>query len=145
MAGAIEQMIFFIASTGAAVGFVIVAGGVVELIGNNMDTKGTALSSDMASEISVLGVKADGTILVYAENTGREDLPLNKTILRIDGQYITDTDLSMSFVKTKTADTAWEPSEVLQLDASVSLDDGWHTIKVTNGRVESMVYDFESG
>ena len=144
MAEAIQQMVFFIASVGAAVGFVVVAGGVIDLIGNNMETKGTSLSSDMASHISVLGAKADGTIRVYAENTGRLDLPLNQTILRIDGLFIPDADLTMSFVKTKTADTAWEPSEVLQLDASVTLDAGWHTAKVSNGRIESLQYEFES-
>jgi archaellum component FlaG (FlaF/FlaG flagellin family) len=145
MAGeASQQLIFFIAAVGAAVGFIAAAGGVISIIEGKMEGTSRGLSHQLAAEITVVSVNTTGTsVLIYAENTGRENLDINETMVMIDGSWIEDVNLNINVVKSIKANSVWEPAEILELDCTVVLDSGWHGTRVQNGGVRSILYEFE--
>lgn len=128
------QLIFFITS-------VIIALGVVGALFLNVQSISTAAT--MGSKTFSQQLKTDITVIndpekipydadasnytFYVKNTGKEDLfPQYITVL-IDGSHVQDGNLNKTILN---GDAVWMPGDVLQINATVSIDIGSHSLRV---------------
>ena len=125
------QMIFFITS-------VIIAMGVVGALFLNIQSISTAatmgsktFSGQLRTDITVINdpeiiPNSSGIYTFYVKNTGKEDLSAQYITVLIDGSLVPDGNLN----KTILNDAVWMPGDVLQINATVSIDTGSHSLRV---------------
>jgi flagellar protein FlaG len=127
------QMIFFITS-------VIIAMGVVGALFLNIQSISTAatmgsktFSGQLRTDITVINdpeiiPNSSGAIYTfYVKNTGKEDLSTQYITVLIDGSLVPDGNLNKTILN---GDAVWMPGDVLQINATVSIDPGSHSLRV---------------
>lgn len=125
------QMIFFIAS-------VIIALGVVGALFLNIQSISTSaamgsktISEQLRTDITVINdpaivPKSGNTYTFYVKNTGKEDLSTRYITVIVDGSLVPDGSLN----KTILNDAVWIPGDVLEINATVSIAPGSHSLRV---------------
>ncbi len=137
----VTQMIFFIASILVAVSIAGTIIAITGLMADEMKTKANTAVSEMGSSIVFANDPRhvpyeDGVITLYIKNTGEVAQSYNNLILFIDGQYVEfDADLIGS-------SNNWVTGEVLEVTATIVLEEGDHTAKAILGNGVSDTLDF---
>ncbi|MFZ3060471.1 MAG: flagellar protein G [Candidatus Methanoperedens sp.] len=126
------QMIFFITS-------VIIALGVVGALFLNVQSISTAatmgsktFSGQLRTDITVINdpeiiSNSSGNYTFYVKNTGKEDLSTQYITVLIDGSLVPDGNLNKTILN---GDAMWIPGDVLQINATVSIGIGSHSLRV---------------
>ncbi len=126
------QMIFFITS-------VIIALGVVGALFLNVQSISTAatmgsktFSGQLRTDITVINdpeiiSNSSGNYTFYVKNTGKEDLSTQYITVLIDGSLVPDGNLNKTILN---GDAMWIPGDVLQINATVSIGPGSHSLRV---------------
>jgi len=126
------QMIFFITS-------VIIALGVVGALFLNVQSISAAatvgsktFSQQLRTDITVINdpekIPYDtGNYTFYVKNTGKEDLSTQYITIIIDGSLVPDGNLNKTILN---GDAMWIPGDVLQINATVNIDPGSHSMRV---------------
>ena len=131
---AASHLIFFIVSVIIALS---VAGGIF------MNVQSISTAATMGSKTFSQQLRTDITIIndpekipydagtsnytFYVKNTGKEDLfPQYITVL-IDGSLVPDGNLNKTILN---GDAMWMPGDVLEINATVSIDPGSHSLRV---------------
>lgn len=143
----VSSMILFIAAMLIAAS---VAGTLVTSVGDvsgSIDARSADAAETIDTEIDVISdpgsdaVYDDGTntVTLLVKNTGNGRLPADagKPDVLVDGQYVTESDRSLSVV----SGSDWMPGDVVRLELTVNLDPGEHRVVVViNGDRE--VFEF---
>jgi len=126
------QMIFFITS-------VIIALGVVGALFLNVQSISTAatvgsktFSQQLRTDITIINDPEKipygaSNYTFYVKNTGKEDLSTQYITVLIDGSLVPDGNLNKTILN---GDAVWMPGDVLQINATVSIDIGSHSLRV---------------
>ncbi|MCZ7382123.1 MAG: flagellar protein G [Candidatus Methanoperedens sp.] len=126
------QMIFFITS-------VIIALGVVGALFLNVQSISTAatvgsktLSQQLKTDITIINdpeIIPNSSVIYtfYVKNTGKEDLSTQYITVLIDGSLVQDGNLNKTILN---GDAMWIPGDVLEINATVSIDPGSHSLRV---------------
>ncbi len=129
---AASHLIFFIVSVIIALS---VAGGIfmnVQSISTAATIGSRALSEQLRTDITVINDPdnipySDGVYTFYVKNTGKEELfPAGITVL-IDGVTVTGGNINTTVIQ---GGTIWRATDVLKVNATVSLNTGSHKIRV---------------
>ncbi|VVB94848.1 Archaebacterial flagellin [uncultured archaeon] len=132
---AASHLIFFIVSVIIALS---VAGGIfmnVQSISTAATIGSKALSEQLRTDITVINdpdtIPYDGGVYTfYVKNTGKEELsPAGITVL-IDGVTVTGGNINTTVIQ---GGTIWRATDVLKVNASVSLNPGSHKFRVITG------------
>lgn len=127
------QMVFFIAS-------VIIALSVVGAIFMNVQSLSSAviigsktLSEQLKTDITVINDPeiipySSGTYTFYVKNTGVQELGTKYITVIIDGTIISDNDLNKTIIDG--SQTTWLTGDVLMINATVTLPEGNHNLRV---------------
>jgi flagellar protein FlaG len=138
------QLIFFISS-------VIIALGVVGALFMNVQSITSAatlgsktLTEQLLTDITVINdpeiiPNSSGIYTFYVKNTGKEGLGIEYITVIIDGTLIPDNNLNKTIIGS---DSMWLTGDVLEINATVSLDTGSHNLRVvtTNGIEDSFLF-----
>ena len=140
--GSFTHSIFFIASLLVAVSISGVIIGVSNNMANELVSKANAIGNEMSTSIKIINDPrqmpySDEVLKIYVKNVGDNSINYRSVIVFIDGkpaQYtanIADAGIS-----------EWTPGTVLEINASVTLEQGDHLVKVTtsNGVSDSMSF-----
>jgi flagellar protein FlaG len=126
------QLIFFITS-------VIIALGVVGALFLNVQSISTAatmgsktFSEQLRTDITVINdpeiiPNSSRNYIFYVKNTGKEDLSAQYITVLIDGSFVPDGNLTKTVLN---GDAIWIPGDVLEINATVSIDSGSHSLRV---------------
>jgi flagellar protein FlaG len=136
------QMIFFIASIIVAVSIAGTIIGVSGVLANEMRTKADSAASEMGSAIVFLNDPRhvpyeDGVITLYIKNIGEISQSYNDLILFIDGEY---TEFDARIVNSSSEN--WVTGEVIEVTATITLEEGDHTAKAILENGVSDTLDF---
>ncbi|NJD76795.1 MAG: flagellar protein G [Candidatus Methanoperedens sp.] len=134
---AASHLIFFIVSVIIALS---VAGGIfmnVQSISTAATIGSRAMSEQLKTDITVINDpdtipydSSAGVYIFYVKNTGKEELsPVGITVL-IDGVTITDGNINKTVIQ---GGTVWRATDVLKVNATVTLGTGSHKIRVVTG------------
>ncbi len=129
------QMIFFITS-------VIIALGVVGALFLNIQSITT--SATMGSKTFSEQLRTDIIIIndpekipnsseiytFYVKNTGKEDLSTQYINVIIDGSLVPDGNLNKTILNSVNGGAVWIPGDVLQINATVIINTGSHSLRV---------------
>jgi len=138
------QLIFFISS-------VIIAMGVVGALFINVQSITTAatlgsktLTEQLKTDITVINdpeiiPNSGGIYTFYVKNTGKEGLGIEYITVIIDGTIIPENNLNKTIIGSGSM---WLTGDVLQINATVSLNSGSHNLRVitTNGIEDSLLF-----
>jgi len=126
------QMIFFITS-------VIIALSVVGAIFMNIQSLSTAvnvgsktLTGQLKTDITIINdpeliPNSGGNYTFYVKNTGKEGLNTEYITVLIDGSIIADANLNKTIIGS---DTIWLTGDVLEINATTSLQAGSHNLRI---------------
>lgn len=136
------QMIFFIASIIVAVSIAGTIIGVSGVLANEMRTKADSAASEMGSAIVFLNDPRnvpyeDGVITLYIKNVGEMSQSYNDLILFIDGEY---TEFDARIVNSSSEN--WVTGAVIEVTATIALEEGDHTAKAILENGVSDTLDF---
>ena len=136
------QMIFFIASIIVAVSIAGTIRGVSGVLANEMRTKADSAASEMGSAIVFLNDPRHvpyegGVITLYIKNIGEIPQSYHDLIIFIDGEY-TEFDARM----VNSSSENWVTGEVIEVTATIMLEEGEHTAKAILGNGVSDTLDF---
>lgn len=136
------QMIFFVASIIVAVSIAATIIGVTGLMTEEMRTKANNAASEMGSSIVFVNDPRHvpyegGVITFYIKNTGETAQSYQKLIIFIDGEY---RDFNASIVGSSGGN--WVTGGVLEVTATIALDNGDHTAKAILSNGVSDTLDF---
>lgn len=138
MTETIPAMLFFIGSVVVVIGFVGVAGKIVDYGGQAIQSKGSEVAQSLRGGIDIINVNASGSIVVYAENTGSVVYDMNQTKITVDGQWINGTIAEVR----GNGDAFWDPGEVIRINSTSNLIPGWHEAKILAQKISSPNYRF---
>jgi flagellar protein FlaG len=133
------QLIFFISSVIIALGVVGALFMNVQSITNSATIGSKTLSEQLKTDITVIndpGIipNSSGVYTFYIKNTGMEQLGTAYITVIIDGTIIPDENLNKT---TISSSQTWLAGDVLQINATVSLNSGSHNLRViTNNGIE---------
>ncbi len=136
------QMIFFVASIIVAVSIAATIIGVTGLMTEEMRTKANNAASEMGSSIVFVNDPRHvpyegGVVTFYIKNTGETAQSYQKLIIFIDGEY---RDFNASIVGSSGGN--WVTGGVLEVTATIALDNGDHTAKAILSNGVSDTLDF---
>ncbi len=138
------QMIFFITSVIIALGVVGALFLNVQSISTAATTGSKTFSEQLKTDITVINdpeiiPNSSGIYTFYVKNTGKIDLSTQYITVLIDGSLVPDGDLNKTILN---GDAVWIPGDVLEINATVSIDSGSHSLRVIaeNGVEDS--FDF---
>lgn len=132
---AASHLIFFIVSVIIALS---VAGGIfmnVQSISTAATIGSRAFSEQLRTDITVINDPdnipySGGVYTFYVKNTGKEELsPVGITVM-IDGVTVTDGNINKTVIQ---GGTIWRATDVLQVNATATLNSGSHKIRVITG------------
>jgi flagellar protein FlaG len=133
------QLIFFISSVIIALGVVGALFMNVQSITNSATIGSKTLSEQLKTDITVIndpGIipNSSGVYTFYIKNTGMEQLGTAYITVIIDGTIIPDENLNKTIISSSQT---WLAGDVLQINATVSLNSGSHNLRViTNNGIE---------
>ncbi|NJD53745.1 MAG: flagellar protein G [Candidatus Methanoperedens sp.] len=128
------QMVFFITS-------VIIALSVVGAIFLNIQSISSAaivgsktFAEQLKTDITIIGDpelipynSSSGIYTFYVKNTGKEELDIQYITVIIDGTIVIDSNLNKTNLGS---DPMWLSGDVLRINATTSLQDGSHNLRV---------------
>lgn len=129
------QMVFFITS-------VIIALSVVGALFLNMQSISSAaivgsktLAEQLKTDITIINDPeyipySDGNYSFYVKNTGKEGLGILYISVIIDGTILTESNLNKTILE---GGEIWLSGDVLQINASTSLQAGSHNLRIITG------------
>ncbi len=140
------QMIFFIASVIIALG---VVGGIfvnVQSMSSAAALSSKTISEQLKTDITIINdpetVPYSGTAYTfYVKNTGKEDIVTQYLTVLIDGKIISDANLNNVI---SNSDTVWAPGDVLEIQATASLNSGSHSLRVITENGVEADFDFRT-
>lgn len=105
--------------------------------------KNSELEEKLMGEIKVVHVNADGSNLsVYVENMGAIPLSINQSKVRINGEWVVPASIE---VINPRGSELWGLNEVVEVNLTVSLLQGWNYVAVLNGNLWTPEYRFKAG
>ena len=105
--------------------------------------KNSELEEKLMGEIKVVHVNADGSNLsVYVENMGAIPLSINQSKVRVNGKWVVPASIE---VINPRGSELWGLNEVVEVNLTVSLLQGWNYVAVLNGNLWTPEYRFKAG
>ncbi|WP_456475145.1 hypothetical protein [Candidatus Pyrohabitans sp.] len=105
--------------------------------------KNSELEEKLVGEIKVVHVNAEGNNLsVYVENMGAIPLSVNQSKVRINGEWVVPASIE---VINPRGSELWGLNEVVEVNLTVSLLQGWNYVAVLNGNLWTPEYRFKVG
>jgi archaellum component FlaG (FlaF/FlaG flagellin family) len=104
--------------------------------------KSETMSNEMGTSIKIVNDPrhvpyGEGVITLYIENIGEMSQSYNDLILFIDGEY---TEFDAKIVNSSSGN--WVTGEVIEITATIALEEGDHTAKAILGNGVSDTLDF---
>ena len=140
------QMIFFITSVIIALGVVGALFLNIQSISNAATTGSKTFSQQLKTDITVINdpeiiPNSSGIYTFYVKNTGKEDLSTQYITVLIDGSLVSDSNLNKTILN---GDAVWIPGDVLEINATVSIDPGSHSLRVITQNGVEDDFDFRT-
>lgn len=125
-------MIFFIASVIIALGVIGVLFLNIQSISSAANIGSKILTEQLRTDITVINdpemiPNSSGVYTFYVKNTGKEELSTSYVNVIIDGVVVPEADLTKILLG---GNVVWTSGDVLQINATVSMQSGSHKLRV---------------
>ncbi len=143
MSESLPSVILFIATVVVAASLVGVLNLQVSHMENNALAKKSELEDKLVGGIRVVHVNAEGNNLsIYVENIGGVALDPHQSKVRINGEWVEPSSIE---VINQRGSELWGLNEIIEINLTASIEQGWNHVVVLNSRLWTPDYRFKGG
>jgi len=140
------ELLFFIGAVVVATTIVGVLAGGIQSISTGVKERSNSISDKMKSDLAIVNDPSEvpnNPVKIYVKNTGVSKMDQEYLSVVLDGDLLTEFNLTFLNTSSYINDSAWGPGEVLEVEVDIELTEGLHSVQVTmKGDVSDRI-DFE--
>ena len=143
MSETVPSVILFLATVVVAASLAGVLNRQVALMEDSALAKKSEFEDKLVGEIRVVHVSSEGNNLsVYVENLGSTLLDPNQSRVRVNGEWVEPSSIT---VINQRGSQLWGPNEVVEINLTASVEQGWNHVAVLNSHLWTPDYRFKGG
>ena len=140
------ELLFFIGAVVVATTIVGVLAGGIQSISTGVKERSNSISDKMKSDLAIVNDPSEdpnNPVKIYVKNTGVSKMDQEYLSVVLDGDLLTEFNLTFLNTSSYINDSAWGPGEVLEVEVDIELTEVLHSVQVTmKGDVSDRI-DFE--